>query len=49
MNIRIYQDFIKDLINQGIKVQNLTLVQISHSIRLYKTMYKNVEVVQWEK
>jgi len=40
LNIRIYQNFIKDLINQGIKVQDLTLLQISNSVRLYKILYR---------
>lgn len=39
MNITIYQDFIKDLINQGVKVKDLTLIQISYSINLYKALY----------
>ena len=38
MNIIIYQNLIKDLINQGIKVQDLTLLQISYSISLYKRL-----------
>ena len=38
MNIRIYQELIKDLISQGIKVQSLTLLQISYSIKVYKEL-----------
>ncbi|SJT57441.1 Uncharacterised protein [Clostridioides difficile] len=40
MNIIAYQELIKDLINQGIKVQELTLLQISYSVKLYKTLFK---------
>ena len=36
MNIKLYEDFIHKLINDGIEVQNLTLIQISKSIELYK-------------
>lgn len=39
MRIETYQGLIKDLINQGIKVQDLTLVQISYSIKLYKELF----------
>lgn len=28
MNIKLYEDFIHKLINDGIEVQNLTLIQI---------------------
>lgn len=35
MNIIIYQDLINDLINQGVKVKDLTLIQIGYSIKLY--------------
>ena len=36
MNILLYKDFIQELINEGVKVQYLTLKQISKSIELYK-------------
>lgn len=36
MNIEIYKSFIHELIVQGIKVQELTLMQVSHSLYLYK-------------
>ena len=36
MNLKLYEDFIQELINEGIKVQNLTLMQLSKSIELYK-------------
>jgi len=36
MNIQVYQELIQDLIIQGIKVQDLTLLQIRYSINLYK-------------
>ncbi len=39
MKIETYQELIKDLISQGIKVQNLTLLQISYSIRVYKELF----------
>lgn len=37
MNIKQYKELINDLINQGIKVNELTLIQISESIKLYKS------------
>ncbi len=40
MNIKLYKDFINKLINEGIEVQNLTLVQISKSIELYKIIHR---------
>lgn len=36
MSIDLYREFIHKLINDGIEVQNLTLMQLSKSIRLYK-------------
>lgn len=36
MDIKLYKNFIQGLINEGIKVQDLTLKQISKSIELYK-------------
>ena len=36
MNIKLFDLFIRDLISQGTKVHNLTLMQISKSIELYK-------------
>lgn len=38
MNIKQYKELINDLINQGIKVNELTLIQISESIKLYKVL-----------
>lgn len=38
MNIKQYKDLIEDFINQGIKVNELTLIQISESIKLYKSL-----------
>ncbi|MFR4982703.1 MAG: hypothetical protein ACLUC0_16440 [Clostridium neonatale] len=38
MNLKLYKNFIQELINEGIKVQNLTLMQLSKSIRLYKSV-----------
>lgn len=35
MNIDLYMNFIQQLISDGIKVQNLTLMQLSKSIKLY--------------
>ena len=40
MNIKLYEDFIHKLINDGIEVQNLTLIQISKSIELYKIKHR---------
>jgi hypothetical protein len=40
MNINLYKDFIQGLINQGINVQELTLMQISKSIKLYKIIHR---------
>ncbi|CAG9703386.1 MULTISPECIES: hypothetical protein [Clostridia] len=36
MNAKLYRNFVQELIDQGIRVQNLTLKQISKSIELYK-------------
>lgn len=36
MNFNLYRDFIQELINEGIKVQNLLVTQICESIKLYK-------------
>ena len=36
MNIDLYMNFIQQLISDGIKVQNLTLMQLSKSIKLYR-------------
>ena len=36
MNIDLYKKFIQQLISDGIKVQNLTLMQLSKSIKLYR-------------
>lgn len=36
MNIKLYKNFIQELIDEGIRVQELTLMQISKSIELYK-------------
>ena len=40
MEIKLFQKLIYELIEQGIKVQNLTLMQISKSIELYKIVHK---------
>lgn len=42
MNIKQYKAFINDLIDQGIKVNKLTLVQISESIILYKSLNRGI-------
>lgn len=36
MNIKQYKELIESFINQGIKVNELTLIQIRESIKLYK-------------
>lgn len=38
MNIKMYKSFIQELKVQGIKVQYLTLMQISYSLSLYKKL-----------
>lgn len=43
VKIELFQQLINELINQGIKVQDLTLKQISQSVRLYKNFYKIME------
>ncbi len=40
MNILLYKNFIQELINEGVKVQYLTLKQISKSIELYKIIHR---------
>ncbi len=40
MEIKLFQKLINELIEEGIKVQNLTLVQISKSIELYKLIHR---------
>ena len=40
MNIKLYEDFIRELIDEGIKVQELTLMQLSKSIELYKLIHR---------
>lgn len=40
MNIKLYKKFIQELINEGVKVQDLTLKQISKSIELYRVVNK---------
>ena len=40
MNIKLYKDFIQELIDEGIRVQSLTLKQISKSIELYKIIHR---------
>lgn len=40
MNIKLYEDFIHKLINDGIEVHNLILIQISKSIELYKIIHR---------
>lgn len=40
MNIIAYQELIRELIREGIKVKDLTLLEISYSIKLYKNYIK---------
>ena len=40
MNAKLYRNFVQELIDQGIRVQNLTLKQISKSIELYKIIHR---------
>lgn len=40
MDIDLYQDLIEHFEEQGIKVEELTLQQISNSIKLYKKLTK---------
>ncbi|WP_294378922.1 hypothetical protein [uncultured Clostridium sp.] len=40
MKIELFQQLINELVGQGIKVQNLTLMQISKSIELYKLIHR---------
>lgn len=42
MNIKQYKKLISDFISQGIKVNELTLIQISESIKLYKILNKGL-------
>lgn len=44
MNIEIYKMFIDDLLNQGIKVNELTLLQLSYSLNLYKKVFGGVAI-----
>lgn len=43
LNIKLFQQLIDELLNNGIKVQNLTLLQISQSVSIYKKLYKSME------
>lgn len=36
MNVKLYTEFINELIRNGIKVENLSLIQIKDSLKLYK-------------
>lgn len=38
MNVKQYKELIDAFINQGIKVNELTLIQIRESIKLYKLL-----------
>ena len=38
MNTKLFKKFIKELIEQGIKVEKLNLSQVSESIKLYKVL-----------
>ena len=38
MNTKLFKMFIKELIEQGIKVEKLNLSQVSESIKLYKVI-----------
>ena len=40
MNIKLFQQLINELLKEGIRVQDLTLLQIRQSISLYKYLYK---------
>ncbi|MDB2160460.1 MAG: hypothetical protein ACLRWO_18370 [Clostridium butyricum] len=42
MNIKIFQELINEFISNGIKIEDLTLMQISQSINLYKKLYKSI-------
>lgn len=36
MSILLYKKFINELMDQGVKIENLTLKELSESIKLYK-------------
>lgn len=40
MSIQMYKEFLKQLKDDGIKVEELRILDIKHSIELYK-MFKN--------
>lgn len=40
MSIQMYKEFLKQLKDDGIKVEELRILDISHSVKLYK-MFKN--------
>ena len=40
MKIELFQQLINELVDEGIKVQNLILMQISKSIELYKLIHR---------
>ena len=44
LNIILFQKLINELLEEGIQVQSLTLLQISQSLNLYKQLYKIMEV-----
>lgn len=40
MSVKLYSEFINELIRNGIKVENLSLNQIKDSLKLYKIVKK---------
>lgn len=42
MNIKVFKNLINELIEQGIKVQDLTLIELSNSIKLYKMLNSSI-------
>lgn len=38
MNIKVFREFIEELIGQGIRVETLKLSQVNESIKLYKVL-----------
>lgn len=45
MNIKLFKNFIQELIGQGIKIEYLSVSQVSESIKLYKVLNKMKEEV----
>ncbi|CAI3195250.1 hypothetical protein [Clostridium neonatale] len=44
MNIKLFQKLINELIEEGVQVHKLTLLQISYSLNLYKKLYRSMGV-----